>query len=144
MTVSSFARGLIAAAFATTTGLGLGGMGTMAGCGAGRLSYEHPITPEARAASVSSAVDDIVVSRCDREERCRNLGPEQKYGSRDACESKLQGTTASEINTNDCALGVDGRKLETCLAAIRAEDCGSVVDKLGTWNACRNGQVCYH
>ncbi|MET0391156.1 MAG: DUF6184 family natural product biosynthesis lipoprotein [Polyangiales bacterium] len=116
---------------------------TFAGCGAHGGLQEHPLSPEARADSVEEAVEAVVHERCDLEERCSHVGPEQTYDSRDACESKLQGTTASELNTNDCPLGVDPKKLDACLAAIRSQACGSVVDSLSRWNACRKGQVCY-
>jgi hypothetical protein len=112
-------------------------------CGAAGIVDDHPETPAARADSVAAAVADIVNARCELEHRCNNVGPGQKYESRDACESKMQGTTASVLNTNDCPLGVDGKKLDTCIANIRAEDCGSVFDSLTRWNACRTGQVCY-
>jgi len=117
--------------------------GALLGCSQNPMWNGRPETPAARAETVTAAVEDIVAERCDLEARCGNIGPNQKYEARDMCESKLQGTTGSLLNTKDCPLGVDHRKLEACLANIRAEACGSIFDSLGRWNACRDGQICY-
>ena len=117
---------------------------SLLGCGAGQSMAGPPETPAERARSVELAVRDIVMTRCDLEERCHNIGGGQRFERRDSCESKLQGTTQSEVNLEDCPLGVDPRKLEVCLASIRAEDCGSMFDALSRWNSCRKGQLCYH
>ena len=135
MSVSTLGKCLTLAAFT---------VGGLLGCTHNGIWAGPPQTPAARAETVTAAVEDIVAERCDLEARCGNLGPSQKYDRRDICESKLQGTTAVELNTKDCPLGVDHRKLEACLANIRAEACGSIFDSLGRWNACRDGQICYH
>jgi hypothetical protein len=122
----------------------LGAGALIVACSHSALVPEHPDTPAARAQSVEAAVADIVNTRCGLENHCHNIGPARKYDSADVCESKLQGTTASQLNTKDCPLGVDPKKLDVCLAAIRAEDCGSIFDSLERWNACRNGQICWH
>ena len=115
----------------------------LAACGMGRMAGP-PETPAERTRSVELAVRDIVMTRCDLEERCQNIGGGQRFERRDTCESKLQGTTAAEVNLADCPLGVDPRKLDVCLSSIRAEDCGSIFDALSRWNSCRKGQLCYH
>ena len=103
----------------------------------------RPETPAERARSVEAAVSDIVSARCDLENRCGNLGPGQKFESRDVCGSKMHGETAVHLNTSDCPLGVESRKLEACITSILAQDCGSLFDALNRWNDCRNGQICY-
>jgi len=118
-------------------------MGLVGACSHHGLATEYPETPAARADSVRLAVVDIVHARCDLEQQCANVGPGQKFDTRDACESKMQGTTASALNIQDCPLGVNNKKLETCLANIRAEECTSLFDSMSRWNACRNGQICY-
>ena len=92
---------------------------------------------------MDAGVADIVHARCDLEDRCANIGPGQKFDSRAVCESKMQGETASHLNTSDCPLGVEPRKLDACISSILAQDCGSMFDALNRWNACRNGQICY-
>ena len=112
-------------------------------CGAHNLGTEPPATPAARADSVEGAVGEILNARCDLEDRCGNIAAGAKYERRDICESKMQGATASELNTKDCPLGVDVTRLDACLAMIRAEKCESIFDTLNRWNACRNGAICF-
>lgn len=99
-----------------------------------------PLAPHA--GGVDSAKHSIVAARCDREERCSNIGTGKDYESRDACASKLDGKTGSDLNTQDCSAGVNQPNLEECLAKIRAEDCGSPLDTLSRLSACRKGAIC--
>jgi hypothetical protein len=103
----------------------------------------RPETALERDRSVKVGVLDIVDARCDLEERCANIGPRGRFESRSACESKMQGETAITLNTADCPMGVERRKLDACVASILAQDCGSIFDALNRWNACRDGQICY-
>lgn len=111
---------------------------------------ERPATPSqlppaasAPGKEVGSAVKDIVNARCDLEQRCKNIAPGKTFDSRDVCESKVQGSTADDLNTKDCPHGVDQAKLSTCLSDIRAEECGAhPFEALSRWNACRTGQLC--
>jgi hypothetical protein len=96
----------------------------------------------ARAGDVASARESIVAARCDREERCSNIGAGKDYETRDACSSKLDGKTGSDLNTEDCARGVDRPKLSACLSKIRTEDCGNPIDSLSRFAACRTGEIC--
>jgi hypothetical protein len=95
-----------------------------------------------RAYELKSAVSDIVKARCNLEARCNNIGAGQKFDDRQACESKLQGSTADDLNSKDCPQGIDRDKLSECLADIKAESCGSPLDSMSRWNACRTGNVC--
>jgi hypothetical protein len=115
---------------------------SLAGCSV-TAGTARPETADERAHSVQAAVYDVVRARCDLESHCRNIGPGQKFESRSVCESKMQGETASHVNTSDCPLGVEPRKLDACITSILAQDCGSLFDALNRWNACRNGQICY-
>ncbi|HEX4335939.1 MAG TPA: DUF6184 family natural product biosynthesis lipoprotein [Polyangiaceae bacterium] len=98
-----------------------------------------PSSPEA---NMKGAIKDIVTARCDREERCSNVGADKTYATRDACTSKLDGTTQSDINLSDCKHGVDRPKLHECLDKIHAEDCGNPIDTLSRVAACRTGALC--
>lgn len=118
-------------------------LGVLSAC-APLESNRRPETAVERERSVSLAVADIVDARCELETRCANIGPGQKFDSRSQCESKMQGETAVSLNTSDCPLGVEPRKLDSCISSILAQDCGSVFDALNRWNACRDGQICYH
>jgi hypothetical protein len=107
------------------------------------LSNRRPETPDERRRSVEAAVAHVVGARCDLEARCGHVGAGQKYPSGDVCESKMQGETASTLNTADCPLGVEPRKLDACVSSILAQDCDNMFDALNRWNDCRNGQICY-
>jgi hypothetical protein len=106
-------------------------------------SNRRPETLEERAQSVAVAAGDVTEARCELEQRCGNVGPGQKFDSRPVCESKMHGETTSALNLKDCPLGVEPRKLDSCVASILAQDCGSPFDALNRWNACRVGQICY-
>jgi hypothetical protein len=103
----------------------------------------RPETPAERSRSVENAVADIVGARCELEGRCGHVGPGQKFDTRDQCASKMQGETAVSLNTSDCPLGVEPRKLDACITSILAQNCDNVFDALNRWNSCRNGQICY-
>ena len=107
------------------------------------MGDRRPETLAERERSVENAVSDIVGARCDLETRCGHIGPGQKFDSRPVCGSKMQGETAVQLNTADCPLGVEPRKLDACVSSILAQDCGNLFDALNRWNACRNGQICY-
>jgi hypothetical protein len=98
-----------------------------------------PSSPEP---NMKGAIGEIVTARCNREERCSNVGPDKTYATRDACTSKLEGTTQSDINLSDCKHGVDRPKLHVCLDKIRSEDCGNPIDALSRVAACRTGELC--
>jgi Family of unknown function (DUF6184) len=117
--------------------------------GAGLLGCDHnghaksadpvPSGPESH---LKAATNDIVSARCNREERCNNIGADKTYESREACTTKLHGSTESDLNLKDCSRGVDHVKLDECLAKIKGEDCGNPIDTLGRVAACRTGALC--
>ena len=101
---------------------------------------DAPALPGSR--GVDSARHEIVAARCDREQRCANVGSGKDYDTMDACRSKLDGKTESDLNTNDCKHGVDRAKLSECLTKIHDEDCGNPIDSLSRLTACRTGAIC--
>jgi hypothetical protein len=109
------------------------------GTGEANSADSPPSTPEAH---LKGAIKDIVTARCDREERCNNVGLDKTYASREACTSKLEGNTSSDLNMQDCEHGVDRPKLHECLAKIHGEDCGNPIDALSRVTACRTGALC--
>lgn len=122
------------------TGFTLVGMATVS-CGNAHANSPDPVPsgPEAR---LKSATDDIVSARCSREERCNNVGDGKTYQDHEACTSKLEGSTASDLNLKDCEHGIDHAKLDTCLSKIKGEDCGNPIDTLSRLAACRTGELC--
>jgi hypothetical protein len=131
-------------------------MSVLVWCGAMALGSASACTHETRsnppvayandgnphAGSVHSALGDIVSARCDREQRCNNVGAGKDYDNRQACVSKIEGKTESDLNTKDCDKGIDKGKLDACLQKIHEEECGNPIDSISRIAACRTGEVC--
>jgi hypothetical protein len=90
----------------------------------------------------AAALAKIAVARCDREVRCKNVGPKQKYLTHSECVTKTQNDKRDDINASDCPRGIEEHALAKCLDAIRSEDCGNPLDTIGRVNACRTGNLC--
>jgi hypothetical protein len=93
-------------------------------------------------ATPGSAVASIAAARCDREVRCRHIGPKEKYRSRAACVADLERDKRDDINSDVCTGGVREKELNECLASIRDEDCGNPLDTISRLNTCRTGNLC--
>ena len=104
--------------------------------------YSNAPGASAPARELSGAVKDISNARCDLEQRCNNIGAGQSFDNREACETKMRGSLGDDLNTKDCPSGVDHEKLSACLSQIRAEECGSPMDSMSRWAACRTGEIC--
>ncbi len=98
-----------------------------------------PRDPEQR---FSSSVAKIAGARCDREMRCGNVGPNEKFSTRAECVSKTEADKHNDIKTEDCMLGVSQTGLTECLKTIRDEDCDNPIDSIMRLRACRSGNVC--
>ena len=83
----------------------------------------------------------VLALRCDRENKCGNIGNARKYGTRDECIAKLE-ASYSDLRPEECPSGIDRAKLDTCLDSIRSEDCNSPLDSLQRLAACRSGALC--
>lgn len=92
--------------------------------------------------STHFAVRSIAKARCDREERCSNIGADKSYASVDACETKIRAEWADDLNKYECPKGVDQTELDQCLNDIRAEDCNSPFDTLARVAECTSNQIC--
>jgi hypothetical protein len=104
-----------------------------------------PVTdrPEPSAgAATRSATASIADSRCARELRCENIGPDKKYSSMDDCEARVKTDWRDDLNARECPSGIDREQLEECLDEIRNEDCANPFDTLGRVAACTVGQLC--
>lgn len=90
----------------------------------------------------SEAVGDIAASRCEREQRCGNVGEGRRYESEASCRTTVQRSFASDLNTSSCSAGLDARELDECLSEIRNEDCRSPIDTIERLTACRTSDLC--
>ena len=89
-----------------------------------------------------SAVNSLVMARCDREELCNNVGKGKKYATRRVCVEELRDKARQDLRAADCPRGVDNPQLDKCRAEIRAERCGNPIDTITRLAACRTSALC--
>jgi hypothetical protein len=92
--------------------------------------------------SSSLAVRSIANARCDREQRCGNIGVDQDYASVEACEEKIKADWNDELNKYECPNGIVQAELDECLADIKQEDCGNPFDSLARVMSCNASDIC--
>ncbi|HVH44234.1 MAG TPA: DUF6184 family natural product biosynthesis lipoprotein, partial [Labilithrix sp.] len=90
----------------------------------------------------NAAIDRIVASRCQREATCKNVGPDKKHVSQQACLQKLRTDMKDDLNANECPRGIDQKELNECLESIQKEDCNNPIDAIGRLAACRTSDLC--
>ena len=91
---------------------------------------------------VLTAVESLTDARCDREQRCNNVGPDKKYSSRADCVMKVNEEWREDLNARQCPGGVVQSEFSECLEEIRNEDCGNPFDSLERIVACRASDIC--
>jgi hypothetical protein len=87
-------------------------------------------------------VERIADERCGHEQRCNNIGPGQKYASRDACKRQLVSRTSIDLNATSCPRGLDPDALNRCMNALENEPCTASVDTLARIDDCRTDALC--
>jgi hypothetical protein len=97
----------------------------------------------AAAVSVSEHDADIVAKeRCDREERCNNVGEDRHYATRAACVDQIRDDDLRSFTSAACPQGVDSSKLQACVAEIRQERCDGPFDALSRNATCTRSVLC--
>lgn len=89
-----------------------------------------------------SAVRAISTARCDREDRCKNLGADAKYASKEDCLDRVRADWANELSVYECPNGLVAAELDECLDDIRNEDCGNPFDTLARTMSCSKSEIC--
>ncbi|MET0341769.1 MAG: DUF6184 family natural product biosynthesis lipoprotein [Polyangiales bacterium] len=89
-----------------------------------------------------SAVRAISTARCDRESRCKNLGADAKYASKEDCLDRVRADWSNELSVYECPNGLVGAELDECLDDIRNEDCGNPFDTLARTMSCSKSEIC--
>jgi hypothetical protein len=87
-------------------------------------------------------VEGIANARCEREQRCGNIGADKGHLSLDACRNKIAMDWKDDLNRYECPGGIVQRELDECLQEIRNEDCNNPFDKLERVIACRVSDIC--
>jgi hypothetical protein len=100
-----------------------------------------PVDESPRSAT-SSAAESIAQSRCEREQRCENIGGDKKFSSMDDCLARVRTDWKDDLNARECPGGVNRPQLDECMTEIRNEDCSSPLDTLERVAACTSGQIC--
>ena len=95
-----------------------------------------------RSVSSATAVSSIVEARCDREARCENIGPKEKFKSWQACRQEIAKKSSDKIGAPECPGGVDQQELSECLTEIRNEGCGNPLETLERVAACNGPDLC--
>jgi hypothetical protein len=116
-------------------------LATVMGCG---HHDRDSMSPASRPviADNDRSIAALAASRCDREARCNNVGPNGNYTSRQDCITRIERDTRDDLNVRECPGGIDGTRLQRCLTEIRTEECGHVLDKLERVAECRSGALC--
>ena len=98
--------------------------------------------PGAQPLTQQGAPQLIAQARCEREQRCGNVGPDKTYASQSACVERVRADWAEDLNARECPEGIVQDELAECLEEIRNEDCSSPFDTLGRITACRASDIC--
>ena len=122
----------------------------VAAAGCSRNNEPAPVAPnnpsvssdQANVATTRSARESIAESRCQREQKCNNVGPEKKYSSADDCLVRIRNDWKDDLNARECPGGINRAQLDECLTKIRTEDCGNPFETLSRIVECRVGQIC--
>ena len=104
-----------------------------------------PMTTAGVLAAQPVSTRDVAVitkERCDREERCANIGANRKYSTREVCSAQISSDNMNTLTNAACPYGIDSTKLEACLASIREEGCNNPFETLDRYAACRQGALC--
>jgi hypothetical protein len=131
---------------ATKFGLGLSTLTLLFACE--KSNDPEPMTPasspvvETPRSATASAAQSIAQSRCEREQRCQNIGGEKKFSSMDDCLTRVRTDWKDDLNARECPGGINRPQLDECLTEIRNEDCSSPFDTLERVAACTSGQIC--
>ena len=88
------------------------------------------------------AVDSIGFTRCEREARCGNIGPERTFRTSASCIRHLRADALSELTIGNCRAGISQSELDECLADIRASSCEAPIQKLSNVPSCQTRELC--
>jgi hypothetical protein len=145
VTARAIARSEVNVNIANPFGLTFAGLTLIIACN--RSNDPEPMAPaSAQVAETEesgvSAADSIARSRCEREERCDNIGGDKKFSSMDDCLTRVRTDWKDDLDARECPGGINRAELDECLNEIRSEDCSSPFDTLERVAACTSGQIC--
>jgi uncharacterized protein DUF6184 len=119
-------------------------MGSLALLGA--CSSNPPATTPAmqRAArtQTAAATASLAQARCEREQRCNDIGENKKYSSNEDCLTRVRNDWRGDLNAKECPAGVNQVRLDQCLTSVKQEECGHPFETLDRLATCRSGAMC--
>jgi hypothetical protein len=96
---------------------------------------QAPATPK-------GAVSSLAAAQCDREVRCKKVGQNETYKTRDECVSKVQHDKGQSINDKACTGGINQGNFNECIKALQEEECGNPMSTLQRMSACKTDSLC--
>lgn len=106
------------------------------------MTGRDPPPSQAAADTTPSAVEAITSARCEREARCKNIGPDQDYTTMAACKEQIRSEWKDDFTAMECGGGVVQEQLGQCLEQIRNENCTNPFQTLGRMGACHSKALC--
>ena len=104
-------------------------------------SSEPAMTPAARTTpSAERAAEEVTRARCDRAERCEEVGMCALYSSRQHCLNALWEDSLDQLSS--CRSGVDHDAVQECLAEIREHGCEDAIGGFQQYLACKVEDLC--
>ncbi len=90
----------------------------------------------------TEALHDIAQTRCEREQRCGQVGRGRRHNTAQACRARVVSDTSSDVDALVCQSGVGRRELDECRREIRDQDCSVPLDSIARVTACRTTDLC--
>ena len=89
---------------------------------------------------VERAVEDISTTRCEHEQRCKQIGSDMRYSDQQHCMSVMRSEARQSLS--QCQAGLDHDDLRECLTQIENQDCDGPVSGLAEYKECRLDDLC--
>jgi hypothetical protein len=89
----------------------------------------------------TAALAGIAAARCDREIRCKNVGPNAQYKSRGECIAEMVKDKRDDFSVASCP-AVDPKKVQGCVQEINQEKCGNPLDVFNRFQMCKSSSLC--
>jgi hypothetical protein len=89
--------------------------------------------------NASARIADV---RCEHELTCEQVGADKRFATREECTRDERRRTRDQLTSAECPNGVDGSKLQSCLASISQKECTDLVFSLQSVEACRGSTLC--
>jgi len=112
----------------------------LAGCEHGDTSVP-PMTPASGTTPIAErAAENVTKARCDRAERCGEVGQDAQFTSREHCLNVLWKESVEQLTS--CRTGVDQGAIKACLNEINQHGCDDAMGGFQQYLACKVEDLC--